>query len=40
MSDIQFRPVGSHIEVYTASGEFLFSADTLREALEELTRSA
>ena len=28
--------VGSHVEVYTGSGVFLFSADTVREAMEEL----
>lgn len=30
------RNVGSHVEVYTQSGSFLFSADTTREAMEEL----
>ena len=30
------RNVGSHIEVYTVGGVFLFSADTVREAMEEL----
>lgn len=28
--------VGGHIEVYTAEGEFAFSADTMKEAVEEL----
>lgn len=32
----QFRNVGGHIEVYDASGEFLFSADTMEEAWQEL----
>ena len=36
MAEVQFRSVGSHVEVYTQSGEFLFSADTMREAMEEL----
>ena len=34
MKDIELRYVGGHVEVYT--GEGLFSADTLREAMEEL----
>ena len=32
----QFLNVGGHIEVYDASGEFLFSADTMEEAWREL----
>ena len=32
----QFRYVAGHIEVYSATGEFLFSADTETEAMEEL----
>lgn len=36
MKDIELRYVGSHVEVYTGSGVFLFSADTVREAMEEL----
>ena len=32
----QFRQVAGHIEVYSESGEFLFSADTKAEAMEEL----
>ena len=36
MKDIELRYVGGHVEVYTGAGAFLFSADTLREALEEL----
>ena len=31
-----FRNVRGHIEVYDAAGIFLFSADTEREAREEL----
>jgi len=34
MKDFEMRYVGSHVEVY--SGAFLFSADTVREAMEEL----
>ena len=34
MKDVELRYVGGHVEVYT--GAFLFSADTLREAMEEL----
>ena len=29
--------VGGHIEVLSESGEFLFSADTMQEAWEELS---
>ena len=36
MKDIELRYVGGHVEVYTETGAFLFSADTLREAMEEL----
>ena len=36
MKDIELRYVGGHLEVYTEAGAFLFSADTLREAMEEL----
>ena len=31
-----FKNVGSHIEVYDSKGNFLFSADTQSEAMEEL----
>lgn len=34
--NVIFRNVGGHVEVYTLSGKFLFSADTTREAMEEL----
>ena len=34
--DWEIRYVGGHVEVYTLSGSFLFSADTAREAMEEL----
>lgn len=36
MSGFEMRYVGSHVEVYSESGVFLFSADTMREAMEEL----
>ena len=36
MKDIELRYVGGHVEVYTGAGAFLFSADTEREAREEL----
>ena len=31
-----FRNVGGHVQVYDVSGRFLFSADSEREAREEL----
>ena len=31
MKDFEMRYVGSHVEVYSGSGAFLFSADTVRE---------
>lgn len=33
---MEIRWVYGHVEVYTREGEFLFSADNLREAHEEL----
>ena len=36
MKDVELRYVGGHVEVYTEAGAFLVSADTLREAMEEL----
>ena len=33
----QFRYVAGHIEVYSENGDFLFSADTMQEAWEELS---
>lgn len=33
---VQFRYVRGHVEVFSAGGEFLFSADTMGEAMEEL----
>lgn len=36
----QIRWVYGHVEVYDATGRFCFSADTEREALEELAQSA
>lgn len=32
--------VDGHVEVYTAEGAFLFSADTRREAMQELEDTA
>lgn len=32
----QIKYVGGHVEVYSAAGEFLFSADTVAEAWKEL----
>lgn len=40
MRDYEMRYVGSHVEVYTRRGVFLFSADTVREAMEELDECA
>ena len=34
--EYEIRYVGGHVEVYTLSGAFLFSADTAREAMEKL----
>ena len=36
MSEIEIRYVGGHVEVCSRSGAFLFSADNVREAMEEL----
>ena len=33
---VQFRNVCGHIDVYADSGSFLFSADTMEEAWQEL----
>lgn len=32
----EIKNVHGHVEVYTESGEFLFSADNQQEAMEEL----
>ena len=40
MKDFEMRYVGSHVEVYSGSGAFLFSADTEREAREEMENYA
>ena len=40
MSEYEIRSVGGHVEVYTRCGVFLFSADTVREAMEELDEAA
>lgn len=34
--EYSFRYVKGHVEVYDSQGKFLFSADTSREAEEEL----
>lgn len=36
MLQYEIRIVGSHVEVYEADGNFVFSADTLHEAQHEL----
>ena len=36
MMDYELRYVGGHVEVYSRAGSFLFSADTAREAMEEM----
>ena len=38
--DYSFVWVNGHVEVYDGLGRFCFSADTRREALEELRESA
>ena len=38
MKDFEMRYAGSHLEVSTGSGVFLFSADTVREARSEERR--
>ncbi len=37
MENIEVRYVGQHVEVYSARGTFLFSADSMREAMHELS---
>ena len=34
--DCIIKQVGGHVEVYSSTGAFLFSADNTREAMEEL----
>ena len=36
MTMYSMRYVEGHVQVYDKTGKFLFSADTLREAMEEL----
>ena len=36
MAGYRMLTVGGHIEGYTPEGEFAFSADTVKEAMEEL----
>ena len=33
----QFRYVGGHIEIYSESGEYQYSANTMQEACDELS---
>ena len=40
MAMVQFRYVRGHIQVYDVNGNFLFSADSEREAREELMEYA
>lgn len=40
MSEYEIRSVGGHVEVHTRGGVFFFSADTVREAMEELDEAA
>ena len=40
MREYEIRSVGGPVEVYTRGGVFLFSADTVREAMEELDEAA
>ena len=40
MSEYEIRSVGGHVEVLFGGGVFLFSADTVREAMEELDEAA
>lgn len=35
--EVEIRFVRGHVEVFDHSGRFLFSADTEREAMEELS---
>jgi len=34
--EYRIKYVGGHIEVYDADGKFLFSADTVQEAMQDL----
>ena len=36
MKNYTFKNIGGHIEVYDFRGEFLFSADNEREALDDI----
>ena len=36
MKDVELRYVGGHVEVYTGTGAFLFSADTPPDAMDVL----
>lgn len=36
MKDYEFRYINGHVEVFDLFGGFVFSADTLKEALDDL----
>lgn len=36
MLQYEIRSVGGHVEVYEPNGQFAFSADTIREAMQAL----
>jgi len=36
MFNYEIRHIGSHVEIYSLDGSFLFSANTTREAMEGL----
>lgn len=36
MAEYRVKTVSGHVEVYAPNGEFVFSADTVKEAMEEL----
>jgi hypothetical protein len=38
--DVEFRYVRGHVEVFSNEGRFLFSADTMYEARQELEEAA
>lgn len=37
---VEVRYVRGHVEVYNIYGDFLFSADTMSEAMEELSEDS
>ncbi len=40
MLQYDLRNIGGHVEVYAQNGSFVFSADTMREAMQALGISA